>query len=557
MPTKFNYDLIQGVSGNTNVTPEFISAVEALAERLGTKPEFLLAAMSFETGGKFSASIQNGIGATGLIQFLKSTAIGLGTTTDKLKNMTNVEQLEFVEKYFKPFIGKVPTLVAVYTAIISGSPKKADDVLFKAGTPAYKLNPLDWNNDGKITAAEATTIVGARLFGGVKAVQSRLLDLDLVPDHKKGGFDDGRWGKNTSEALAAFQKSKGIKETGLMDEETGRALFSIKDEDVPEVTAATIVAGVEPANLVKGNEGDSVKTLQTCFVGLGYMSMEKIGGGFGKFGPMTESAVKAFQKHLGFEETGSFGTVEKAATDSIQKGIGKGNPNTQIVKAIQTQLVKTGFMTQAQIDTGFGLFGNQTETAVKNFQGENHVPQSGVVESVAFKLLFNSEEAVKPGETGTTMGQSGTHYTVLADVLITDVVQKKIQRVADIYFEKTGKEITVTSGFRPPERQAPAMYNKIVREGEASVRKLYKNKVAVDQILNAYRSNKSNKDVAIAAMIAVIDKQVKSGVFISSHLKSNAIDVRKTANLTALNSAVITVGGRIVLELDHYHLELH
>ena len=43
-------------------------------------------------------------GATGLIQFLPSTARGLGTTTDALAGMSSVEQLNYVEKYFDPLL---------------------------------------------------------------------------------------------------------------------------------------------------------------------------------------------------------------------------------------------------------------------------------------------------------------------------------------------------------------------------------------------------------------------------------------------------------------------
>lgn len=50
--------------------------------------------MSFETGGSFSPSERNGIGATGLIQFLPGTPRGLGTTTDQLANMSSVDQLK-------------------------------------------------------------------------------------------------------------------------------------------------------------------------------------------------------------------------------------------------------------------------------------------------------------------------------------------------------------------------------------------------------------------------------------------------------------------------------
>ena len=45
-------------------------------------PDFLLACMAFESGMSFCSSIRNAAsGATGLIQFMPSTARGLGTTT--------------------------------------------------------------------------------------------------------------------------------------------------------------------------------------------------------------------------------------------------------------------------------------------------------------------------------------------------------------------------------------------------------------------------------------------------------------------------------------------
>src|SRR3546814_1014390 len=56
---EFDYNRISGVEGNPNVTPEFINEVEAMAARLGTKPEYLMAVMSFETGGSFSPAQAN------------------------------------------------------------------------------------------------------------------------------------------------------------------------------------------------------------------------------------------------------------------------------------------------------------------------------------------------------------------------------------------------------------------------------------------------------------------------------------------------------------------
>jgi peptidoglycan hydrolase-like protein with peptidoglycan-binding domain len=558
MAAKFDYSTIEGVQGNANVTPEFIDAVEQMAERLGTQPQYVLAAMSFETGGRFDPSVQNNIGATGLIQFLKSTALNLGTTTDKLAKMSAVAQLQFVEKYFEPFKGKLGTLEAVYTSILSGSPKKPDAVLFRAGTPAYKLNPLDWNEDGVITAREATTIVAARMFGGVRAVQQRLLEVGAVLAANKAGFADGRWGSNTTKALAAFQKRNGLEETGLMDEETGRALFPATASTTTSVAAPVTGAGVSVGlALEKGSLSEAVGILQDGMVALGYMTIDQIGNFHGTFGSKTEAAVRAFQQHLGLTATGTFGDVERKALEDIQRGVGKGETNTQVVKAIQKRLVELNLMTQKQVNTGSGIFGGQTEAAVKQFQSDQKLSVSGVVESKTFRALFNQIASDTPASSGVFIARDGEHFVVAREILMTPDLQGKVANVANRYFAITGNGLIVTSGYRPPDRQAKAMFTKIATEGETSVRNLYKNKTAIDEILNVYRKNKGNPTVAAAEMQRTIEGQVKRGMFISNHLLSNAIDVRKaTTNLASLRTAVSQVGGRVVVEGNHYHIEL-
>jgi peptidoglycan hydrolase-like protein with peptidoglycan-binding domain len=562
MAANFDYSRIEGVQGNANVTPDFIDAVEKMAERLGTQPEYLLAAMSFETGGRFDPSIQNGIGATGLIQFLRSTAQNLGTTTDKLAKMSAVAQLAFVEKYFKPFTGKLGTLEAVYTSILSGSPKKPDAVLFKAGTPAYRLNPLDWNDDGIITAREATTIVAARMFGGVRAIQQRLLEAGVVPAANKNGFVDGRWGGTTTKVLAAFQKKNGLEETGLMDEATGLSLFPAATAAAVSATATTLPITAEGVTvgiaLEKGGLSEAVGLLQDALVELGYMTLAQISNFHGTFGPKTEAAVSAFQQHLGLTATGKFGDVERKALEDIQSGVGKGNPNTQLVKAIQARLVELSLMTQKQVNTGSGTFGGQTEAAVKQFQTDNKLSASGVVEAKTFRALFNQIATSTPtSSSGVFTAHDGEHFVVASGILMTAGLQEKVANLANHFFAITGKGLIVTSGYRPPDRQSKAMYDKIVTEGETSVRNLYKNKTLIDEILNVYRKNKGVPPVAVAEIQKTIEGQMKRGMFISNHLLSNAIDVRKaTTNLASLRTAVSQVGGRVVVEGNHYHIEL-
>lgn len=217
-----NLDDIVGVRGNPNVTPEFRKELTAMAQRLGAKPEHLMAVMSFETGGTFSPSVRNGqSGATGLIQFLPRTAEGLGTSVGELSRMSATEQLRYVEKYFEPYKGQLGTLEGAYTAVLSGRPRpNPSDVLFNRGTAAYSQNSgLDFNSDGRITSGEATSAVASRMFGGVRNVQQKLKDAGFDPQGV-----DGQFGPRTSRALADFQRARGLPPTGLLDEATGRAL---------------------------------------------------------------------------------------------------------------------------------------------------------------------------------------------------------------------------------------------------------------------------------------------------------------------------------------------
>jgi peptidoglycan hydrolase-like protein with peptidoglycan-binding domain len=77
-------------------------------------------------------------------------------------------------------------------------------------------------------------------------------------------------------------------------------------------------------------------------------------------------------------------------------------------------------MTQLQVNTGFGTFGNQTEKAVKAFQKDNSLQESGIVEAVNFKILFNQTEFEQASsENGFFVAKDGENYTVLANILMT------------------------------------------------------------------------------------------------------------------------------------------
>ncbi|WP_051284321.1 transglycosylase SLT domain-containing protein [Desulforegula conservatrix] len=158
------------------VSPEFRAKVKEMAERLETDPDWLMAAMAFETGETFSPSVKNGAGsgAVGLIQFMPATARTLGTTTDFLGRMKPEEQLYYVESYLKPYKGKLKTLEDVYMAILwpAAIGKPLDHVLFRKDDPKapkrYIQNKgLDFNMDGVVTKAKAAEKVRKKLEKGL------------------------------------------------------------------------------------------------------------------------------------------------------------------------------------------------------------------------------------------------------------------------------------------------------------------------------------------------------------------------------------------------------
>lgn len=153
------------------VSPEFAQKVVEMAERLKVDPNHLMAVMHFETGGTFSPSIKNPMSsATGLIQFLPSTARSLGTSTAELANMSPERQLDFVERYLAPYAGRMNSVEDAYMAVFypAAIGRSSDSVLFSQASLAYQQNAgLDRNHDNQITKAEAASIVYQRLYSQI------------------------------------------------------------------------------------------------------------------------------------------------------------------------------------------------------------------------------------------------------------------------------------------------------------------------------------------------------------------------------------------------------
>lgn len=96
-------------------TPEFMAKLNEVCDNLGCSVADMLIVMDAESG--ISTTARNPKSrARGLIQFMPDTARGLGTSVEALAQMSWVEQLDYVEKYFRPYRWKLHTVYDLYLA---------------------------------------------------------------------------------------------------------------------------------------------------------------------------------------------------------------------------------------------------------------------------------------------------------------------------------------------------------------------------------------------------------------------------------------------------------
>jgi len=156
--TETEMELIYANKVTTN-REQFLGKVKNISEKLGIDPNWLMYVMWFESGLNHRAQNSTS-GATGLIQFMPATASHLGTTTADLLQMSNVEQLDYVYQYLRPYRGDMESLVDVYLAVFfPAAIGKPGEYVFKTSSLSAsiiaKQNPVfDLNKDQILTKNE-------------------------------------------------------------------------------------------------------------------------------------------------------------------------------------------------------------------------------------------------------------------------------------------------------------------------------------------------------------------------------------------------------------------
>lgn len=137
---------------------EFTEKVNNISGELGIDPNWLMFVMWFES--KLNPQAVNPIsGATGLIQFMPNTARSLGTTTDVLRHMSNVQQLDYVLAYLRPYKGRMRSWVDVYLAVLYPKAMGKPDFVITSDIVAKQNKIFDINKDLDISVKEIETVL--------------------------------------------------------------------------------------------------------------------------------------------------------------------------------------------------------------------------------------------------------------------------------------------------------------------------------------------------------------------------------------------------------------
>ena len=174
--------------------------------------------------------------------------------------------------------------------------------------------------------------------------------------------------------------------------------------------AASTTKRRNPNLLGKGDEGEAVKALQERLRVAGFY----YGNSTGIYGPITEDAVKRFQRAYGLDVDGIVGAQTLTKLPPMGVGFGEEAPKSMTIAAtrrnkeflglgdrgepvriLQAQLIKAGYL-KGQPNAYFGPY---TADAVKRFQNANYLAASGIAgPTTRGKLYRNLNDGASKAE---------------------------------------------------------------------------------------------------------------------------------------------------------------
>ena len=192
--------------------------------------------------------------------------------------------------------------------------KNTYEKLFNAAAVPYTVAETATPAEIPQATAKTESTVWKTLRSGDSGTEVKQLQENLIQLGYLSGKPDGKYGKDTVDAVKAFQKANNLTADGTAGAATLKTLYggNAKATDKPADSTATI-----SGTLKRGSTGTDVKSLQTKLIELGYLT----GKADGVFGQKTSAAVMAFQKANKLKADGVAGAktlaqLEKSGTSA-------------------------------------------------------------------------------------------------------------------------------------------------------------------------------------------------------------------------------------------------
>lgn len=199
-----------------------------------------------------------------------------------------------------------------------------------------------------------------------------------------GALDNTPWTSPVRPALCTTaQIATGNVAGCLLDGPDGRPeTRGFPTPPFPDATGAVSWTTVGP-----GASGEIVRRIQTALGQKGVPTAVD-----STYGTQTQTAVTTFQQKQGLPATGSVDTSTAIALGVYTTSTGQLQPWTNLqkgssgdaVRRVQQALNANGANPQLNVD---GIFGNGTETAVKNYQGSHGLAVTGIVDEAMANML--------------------------------------------------------------------------------------------------------------------------------------------------------------------------
>ncbi|MCA9669769.1 MAG: hypothetical protein KC503_29445 [Myxococcales bacterium] len=300
---------------------------------------------------------------------------------------------------------------------------------------------------------------------------------------------------------------------------------------------------------------------------------------------------------------GDFGELAKVSADSVRVIPCEHGPCAQA--ALRVQVERDGRLWG---QTELLLIDRHVVTHVRREYGDQ---AQRVMQAVVEALLAARERAIDDSkrtledrevralETLVESLDGAPRYIVREGVELAPDIELRVRDLARRFYRRFRQRLVITSGTRSPERQARAMYVKLLL-GD-NLRKLYAQRYPLEQVLRAYRSGFERKRIKgrlrkprrfwrwsrryrrrwlkrhryrreqveshaeiVRRMGDAIARQVKRGVFLSPHLRAGAVDIRSISMNRRERGAFIRLARRqlyvrwIKLERrpPHFHVDI-